>query len=90
MIRSPRARPPNREVFPVAPPYAVGVSGVAVAIGLFGMVLLAGLAVVFASLLAISLRRAARRKATYGHPPTQMSDAWVESGRRGGEEGPRP
>jgi len=58
------------------------VPGLPAAIGLFGMVLLAGLAVVFASLLAISLRRAARRKATYGHPPTEITDAWAESARR--------
>jgi hypothetical protein len=57
-------------------------SGVTAAIGLFGVVLLAGFAVVLAALLAISLRRAARRKATRGHPPTEITDAWAESGRR--------
>lgn len=57
-------------------------SGLTAAIGLFGVVLLAGLAAVFASLFAISLRRASRRKATRGHPPTEMSDAWAESARR--------
>lgn len=56
--------------------------GLPAAIGLFGMVLLAGLAVVFAALFAISLRRAARRKASRRHAPTEMSDAWAESSRR--------
>jgi hypothetical protein len=57
-------------------------SGLPAALGLFGMVLLAGFAIVFVALLAISLRRAARRKATRGHAPTEMSDAWAEAGRR--------
>ena len=65
-------------------------SGLSAAIGLFGMVLLAGLAVVLAALLAISLRRASRRKATRGHAPTAMSDAWAEAGRRTGGNGPGP
>lgn len=60
-------------------------SGLPAALGLFGMVLLAGLAVVFMTLFAISLRRAARRKATRGHAPTEMSDAWAEAGRRKGK-----
>ena len=65
-------------------------SGLSAAFGLFGLVLLAGLAVVFAALFAISLRRAARRKQSRGHGPTEMSDAWAEAGRRGGDESHRP
>lgn len=64
-------------------------SGVTAAIGLFGFVLLAGVAVVFAALFAISLRRASRRKSTRSHPPTEISDAWAESARRQERDDPR-
>ncbi len=57
-------------------------SGLPAALGLFGLVLLAGLALILVALFAISLRRAARRKSTRGHAPTELSDAWVEAGRR--------
>ena len=57
-------------------------TGLSAALGLFGLVLLAGLAVVFVALLAISLRRWSGRKATRAHRPTEISDAWAESARR--------
>lgn len=57
-------------------------SGLSAAFGLFGLVLLAGLAIVSAALFAMSLRRAARRNRSRGHAPTEISDAWAEAGRR--------
>lgn len=65
-------------------------SGLPAALGLFGIVVLAGLAMLVIALFAISLRRAERRKATRGHAPTEITDAWTEAGRRESTDGDRP
>ncbi len=72
----------NGNFFPSFPVSSVLMSGLPAAIGLFGVVLLSGLAVVLAALFAITLRRAARRKASRVRTSTLLSDAWAEAGRR--------
>lgn len=73
------------DLFPGGSPYSSAMNGLSAALGLFGMVLLAGLAVVFIALFAISMRRGARRKHRPDRPPTEITDAWAEAGRRGGK-----
>lgn len=82
MIRTRSGSSPEPGPFPGAIPYSPRMSALPAALGLFGLVLLAGLAIVLFALFAISLRRAARRKAERGHEPTALTDAWAEAGRR--------
>jgi len=60
-------------------------SGPASAVGLFGLVLLAGVAIVLLALLGIALRRSRERRRK-PPSPTAHADAWAEAGRRAGRD----